>query len=394
MTDGNGVVRRTTRSWSRPTPARRWRCWPSRRRRSARCWARSRTRATPRCCTPTPRCCRGRAAPARRGTSVRPVDDLGRVTVTYDLTRLQRLDTETRYLVTLGGEDLVDPATVIDRMEYEHPLYTPASVAAQRRLPEIDTAAGRLRRRLPRVGLPRGRCAVGARGRGAAGASRPARASVVEEVAQQPSRNHRADRHLRDDDQAHPAHAVPAYLHPPLAHLAGRPRRPAGPRRARPVRGAATTSATRARRSARTSTASSPAHDIDLAGGRVLMAAHPRAFGYCFNPISVFWCFDRDGEQPARRRRGAQHVRRPARLPRPPRRAGPGHDAEADVRLAVPRHRRPLRARRADARASALHVAVTLHADDGEVFSASLTGTRSDARPAGAPPPRRSGARC
>ena len=34
------------------------------------------------------------------------------VTVTYDLTRLQRLDTATRYLVTLGGEDLVDPASV------------------------------------------------------------------------------------------------------------------------------------------------------------------------------------------------------------------------------------------------------------------------------------------
>ena len=60
-------------------------------------------------------------------------------TITYDLTRLQRLPTETRYLVTLGGEDLVDPATVIDRMEYEHPLYNPISVAAQRRLPEINT---------------------------------------------------------------------------------------------------------------------------------------------------------------------------------------------------------------------------------------------------------------
>ena len=63
----------------------------------------------------------------------------GQVTVTYDLTRLQRLDTDTHYLVTLGGEHLVDPATVIDRMEYEHPLYNPASVAAQARLPEIAT---------------------------------------------------------------------------------------------------------------------------------------------------------------------------------------------------------------------------------------------------------------
>jgi hypothetical protein len=61
------------------------------------------------------------------------------VTVTYDLTRLQRLDTSTRYLVTLGGTDLVDPDTVLDTMEYEHPAYTPASVAAQRRLPECDS---------------------------------------------------------------------------------------------------------------------------------------------------------------------------------------------------------------------------------------------------------------
>ena len=34
---------------------------------------------------------------------------------------------------------MVDPAKVIDRMEYEHPLYNPASVAAQARLPEIGT---------------------------------------------------------------------------------------------------------------------------------------------------------------------------------------------------------------------------------------------------------------
>ena len=63
--------------------------------------------------------------------------------VTYDLTRLQQLDTDTHYFVTLvkegEGEDVVDPATVIDRMEYEHPLYNPTSVAAQALLPAIDT---------------------------------------------------------------------------------------------------------------------------------------------------------------------------------------------------------------------------------------------------------------
>jgi predicted NAD/FAD-binding protein len=63
------------------------------------------------------------------------------VLVTYDLTRLQRLDvTDRRFLVTLNGVDCVDQGLVIDTMHYEHPLYTPESVAAQRRLPEINTA--------------------------------------------------------------------------------------------------------------------------------------------------------------------------------------------------------------------------------------------------------------
>ena len=37
-------------------------------------------------------------------------------------------------------------------------------------------------------------------------------------------------------------------------------------------------------------------HDIDLRGGRVLMLANAATFGYVFNPISVFWCFDAEGE--------------------------------------------------------------------------------------------------
>ncbi|QBJ98541.1 FAD-dependent oxidoreductase [Rhodococcus sp. ABRD24] len=61
------------------------------------------------------------------------------VLVSYDMTRLQRLpDTGSRYLVTLGGAEMVDPDRVIDTMVYEHPQYTPASLAAQRRLPELS----------------------------------------------------------------------------------------------------------------------------------------------------------------------------------------------------------------------------------------------------------------
>jgi predicted NAD/FAD-binding protein len=60
------------------------------------------------------------------------------VLVTYDISRLMRLSGPRRYLVTLGGGDLVDPGTVIAEMTYAHPIYTPESVAAQRRLPTLD----------------------------------------------------------------------------------------------------------------------------------------------------------------------------------------------------------------------------------------------------------------
>ena len=60
------------------------------------------------------------------------------VLVTYDVTRLMRLTGPRRFLVTLGGRDLVDQTTVVAEMTYDHPLYTPESVAAQRRLPELD----------------------------------------------------------------------------------------------------------------------------------------------------------------------------------------------------------------------------------------------------------------
>jgi predicted NAD/FAD-binding protein len=60
------------------------------------------------------------------------------VLVTYDVTRLMRLTGPHCFLVTLGGRDRVDPATVRAEMTYDHPLYTPESVAAQRHLPELD----------------------------------------------------------------------------------------------------------------------------------------------------------------------------------------------------------------------------------------------------------------
>jgi predicted NAD/FAD-binding protein len=64
--------------------------------------------------------------------------DVQQVHVTYDMNRLQQLDSPTRYLVTLNEDGSVDPAAVLDRMDYEHPIFTPASVAAQGRLPELN----------------------------------------------------------------------------------------------------------------------------------------------------------------------------------------------------------------------------------------------------------------
>jgi predicted NAD/FAD-binding protein len=62
----------------------------------------------------------------------------GRVQVSYFMNRLQRLPAGTDYIVTLNGATRVRPDQVLARMDYEHPIYDLASVAAQRRLPELN----------------------------------------------------------------------------------------------------------------------------------------------------------------------------------------------------------------------------------------------------------------
>jgi DUF1365 family protein len=120
-------------------------------------------------------------------------------------------------------------------------------------------------------------------------------------------------------------------------------------------------------------------HGVDLTtargDGRILMAAHPRSFGHCFNPISVFWCFDGDGAPAAtvvevHNTYGDRH----AYLvhPDPQGRArtdkqmyvSPFHGVDGTYELAVP------------APGDQLNVAVTLHSDDGAVFSAVVSGAR------------------
>ena len=62
-----------------------------------------------------------------------------RVRVSYDMNRRQGLDAPETFVVTLGGEDRVDPDRVLARMVYEHPVYTPESVSAQRQLPDLNS---------------------------------------------------------------------------------------------------------------------------------------------------------------------------------------------------------------------------------------------------------------
>lgn len=62
----------------------------------------------------------------------------GRVALTYNMNILQSLDAPDPFLVTLNHSDTIDPARVIARIDYDHPLFTPQGVAAQARQREIN----------------------------------------------------------------------------------------------------------------------------------------------------------------------------------------------------------------------------------------------------------------
>jgi uncharacterized protein len=64
-------------------------------------------------------------------------------TVTYWMNNLQRLQTKQHYFVTLNRGERIDPAKVIRRISYDHPVYTKEGVAAQARHAEVSGAAHR-----------------------------------------------------------------------------------------------------------------------------------------------------------------------------------------------------------------------------------------------------------
>lgn len=260
----------------------------------------------------------------------RPRTARDQVQVTYDLTRLQRLDTPTHYLVTLGGEDVVDPASVLVRRDYAHPLYTPTSVAARARLPEIDSDrlvfAGAYHgwgfhedgarsglKAVERLGLGwpeasrytvRSSLATGTRRPFAAGSSssprgpkdieclgrgtRPGRTEMPSGRIETPATSYDTTLVHKRREPLKNSFTLRSHLYVvDLDHVAenGRVDGAHGRFLGRDHFDGDTVSIREGlnRFLAR--------HDLDLRAGRVLLASQPRAFGHCFNPISVHWCW-------------------------------------------------------------------------------------------------------
>jgi predicted NAD/FAD-binding protein/DUF1365 family protein len=320
-----------------------------------------------------------RAAGARASWNYQCRDD-GRVLVTYDMTRLQRLDPAgPRFLVSLGAEDVVDPSTVIATMRYAHPVFTPASVAAQARLPELNTS------RVAFAGAYHGwgfhedgalsgrKAAEALGGRWTSVGERPQLAPTpriyateIKHARVEPVRNlfrYRTHTWLVDLDE------LPRYtgaLAPLLRRLAAFESRDHVGDPGRSLR--ANIDAFLAE------------HGVDLQGGRIQMLAHPRTLGYVFNPISVFWCHRPDHELAAvvvevHNTYGGRH----AYLVRPDEHGrsrigkelyvSPFNDTSGGYHVAVPTP------------GDTVTVGVTLHREGRPPFTATLTGTAGPATP-------------
>jgi predicted NAD/FAD-binding protein len=67
----------------------------------------------------------------------RPGDN-DRVSVTYNMNLLQHLQAPVTFCVTLNGTRHIDPAHILYRLRYQHPVFTTAGIAAQQRVREIN----------------------------------------------------------------------------------------------------------------------------------------------------------------------------------------------------------------------------------------------------------------
>ncbi len=311
-----------------------------------------------------------------------------RVLVTYDMTRLQRLsggraasaservETTPRFLVSLGAEDVVDPGSVVATMHYAHPIYNPASVAAQAKLPQLNTSrvafAGAYHGwGFHEDGALSGRKAAEHLGGRWTRTEHPQPAptpriysTVIKHARVEPVRNifaYNSHTWLVDIDD------LPRYrgiLAPLLRRLASFEARDHVGDPDRTLR--------------QNIDAFLAEHDIDVQGGRIQMLAHPRTLGYVFNPISVFWCHRPDGDLAAvvvevHNTYGGRH----AYLVRPDQHGrstvdkelyvSPFNDTSGAYHVAVPLP------------GETVKVGVTLHREGRPPFTATLAGTAGPA---------------
>jgi uncharacterized protein len=71
-----------------------------------------------------------------------PTGHADAATVTYDMTRLQRLGTDQRVFVTLNADDRIHPDRILQRMVYHHPVFHAGRAAMQRRHGELLSHRG------------------------------------------------------------------------------------------------------------------------------------------------------------------------------------------------------------------------------------------------------------
>lgn len=66
-----------------------------------------------------------------------PADRQHSALVTYDMNRLQGIASDHRFLVTLNAGNRIDPARVLGRWVYDHPVFDAGAIEAQRCWPEL-----------------------------------------------------------------------------------------------------------------------------------------------------------------------------------------------------------------------------------------------------------------
>ena len=62
--------------------------------------------------------------------------------LTYNLNRLQKHVAPEPICVTLNDDGAIDPARILRRIPYQHPVYTAAALEAQKRFGEINGQRG------------------------------------------------------------------------------------------------------------------------------------------------------------------------------------------------------------------------------------------------------------